>query len=400
MRYLVLIASIIIQICLGGLYAWTTFVPYLKDNYGLSGAQVQVIFGCLIAMFTVTMFFTGRMLDRLGPKPLAAIGGLLFAAGYLVASYSGGSFIILLLGITVLTGLGTGFGYVVPLAICARWFPRDKGLVTGLAVAGFGGGAVLLTAISKPLLHEGMDVLLIFRWIALFYGLAIVLSSLMLKAPAPLHGSRARLPISFRALLKDPVFHALMVGMFCGTFGGLLVVGTLGPMALENGLTPGMVAVAISMFAVGNAAGRVLWGLAADRVPRTLMLHSLAFLALSLLLMLPALGSQMFFVIVAGLIGFGFGGCFVIYAADTASRYGIERVANIYPIIFMAYGASGSVGPLIGGALHDVVGSYVPGLIISAAVVVTGMIVCLTLLRAGRRSRSILTVAEPQRTKS
>ena len=149
MRYIILIASVVIQICLGGIYAWSELVPALEETVGLSIAQTQIIFGCLFGVFTVSMVLAGKLLYRFGPRVLAGVAGLFFGAGYLVASYSGGSFPLMLLGISLLAGIGTGTGYVCPLTTCMKWFPNHRGLVTGISMAGFGGGAVLLSALAE-----------------------------------------------------------------------------------------------------------------------------------------------------------------------------------------------------------------------------------------------------------
>ena len=390
MKYLILISSVVIQACLGSLYAWTAFVAPLTGDYGLSMAQTQIIFGCLVAMYPLTMIFAGRLINWPGPRVLGIVSGIFFGSGYLLASFSGGSFPVLLLGVGFIAGIGTGCGYVVPLVLCARWFPKHRGLVTGIAVAGFGGGAVVVTSSAKTLLHGGTDVLEIFRYVGLIYGPLIILAALFLKLPMTLHGTRTRRPIMMAALCSDPGFWALVVGIFCATFGGLMVIGSLSPMAAESNLTVPMAVLAISLFALGNGAGRVAWGYIADRLRGPVLLYDMVFLALALTLLLTAiiLNQPHLFVIAAAAAGFGFGGCFVLYAAQTAARYGIDRVANIYPLIFMSYGISGVFGPLIGGAMHDARGDYTAAIALSIAIVVIGMIASTALMRLGRSNRN------------
>lgn len=386
MRYIVLAASVVIQASLGSVYAWTTFVGPLTGNYGLSTAETQIVFGSLIAVFAITTNFSGRLLDRLGPRTLSIISGLLFGCGYIFASFGGGSFLSLLTGIAFIVGLGTGCGYVVPLAVCARWFPDHKGLVTGLAVAGFGGGAVVLTSMATALLDGGMDVLHVLRGVGLLYGALVVLAALFMRSPAPLSISAEKRPISISALIRDHAFWAFVIGIFCGTFSGLLINGVLSPMAGEGGLSSAMAALAVSVFAVGNAAGRISWGIIADRLAGPAIMHNLVFLtfALAAFLGVMNLGSAALFIIAAGLVGFGFGGCFVVYAAAVGSRYGIDRLAGIYPLVFVAYGASGIAGPLAGGALHDAFGAYTHGVTLSIVIVIAGTIAGGLLLRIGR----------------
>lgn len=381
MRYLILAAAVLIQVCLGGLYAWSNFVHDLMKYHGLTAAQTQLVFGCLIAAFTIAMVFSGRMLRRRGPRYVAIIGGILFGAGYLIASFSDGSFPLLFLGIAVVAGVGTGFGYVCPLATGMAWFPDHKGLVTGVTVGGFGAGAVLLSAVTNSLFARGMDVLEVFRWIGLTYGAVIVLAALIMRFPPQVIGEEAHPTPAFRTLVRDPFFLAMAVGIFSGTFAGLMVIGNLQPLALSSGVSTGVAAVAVSMFAVGNASGRITWGWVSDRLGDRTVVASLGALAVTLVLLGPMVGTPVGTVAVAGLVGFTFGACFVVYAARVAARYGADRIGGVYPLVFLAYGAAGILGPWLGGRLYDTTGSYGLPIAISIGVVLVGLVGSTVLLR-------------------
>ncbi len=380
MKYLILTASVVIQICLGGVYAFSALVPAMKDTLGLSTAQTQVIFGGLFATFTISMVRAGRIIDRLGPRMLAGIGGLFFGAGYLVASLSGGSFAILFLGYSILAGIGTGFGYACPLAVGMRWFPNRRGLVTGVCMAGFGGGAVLLSSLAEYLLSGGMNVLLVLRWAGVSYGAAILAAAAVLTFPAETTSRPEAEELRGRRLLRDPFFSLLVLGMFAGTFAGMLVIGNLKEIALSVGIASVPATASISAFAAGNAAGRILWGWICDRSDQRVIPIKL----LSLGLPLAALGlvkTPALFIGISFLVGFGFGACFVVYASQVASRYGLARVAAVYPLVFLAYGVAGIVGPVIGGWLFDVTASYMPAIAVACAVVAIGLAGSIVLLR-------------------
>jgi OFA family oxalate/formate antiporter-like MFS transporter len=348
-RWLVVGAVVAIQVCLGGVYAWSVFAAGLTAGHGLSNLQAQVIFGCAIASFTVSMVGAGRLEARIGPRIVAAAGGILLAAGYLVGGASQGRFPMLLLGLGVVCGMGTGFGYVACLTSCVRWFPRHKGLVTGISVAGFGGGAMVLTLVAENALESGMGALELFRRVGLAYGAVVVLASLLLfraRTDADtLRAARMRLPM-------ERAFAALLVGMFCGTFSGLLIVGNLKPLAIALGLEAQAAPVAVLAFSAGNALGRVSWGYISDRTGRLAIPGSLVFLSVAILPFLLAFAPAVFVAACAS-AGFGFGACFVVYAARVAEVYGAERVGTVYPWIFLAYGASALAGPPLGGWILD-----------------------------------------------
>lgn len=386
MKYLVLVASVILQVCLGGIYAWSSLVPALEETVGLSIAQTQIIFGCLFGTLTMSMVVAGKLLDRFGPRVISGAGALLFAAGYLLASYSGGSLLVMLLGISVLVGVGTGAGYVCPLTTCMKWFPKHRGLVTGIAMAGYGGGAVLLSALVEHLLSGGMHVLEVFRWVGLSYGVALLAAAAVMHFPPSSRSARVRPGPPARSLVRDPFFLSLVLGMFCGSFAGMLVIGNLKPMALVQGIAALPAAAAISVFAMGNAAGRIVWGWISDRTDERMIPVKLAALAVPLGL-LPWARSAAPFILLSFAIGFGFGACFVVYAARVASRYGPVRVGGVYPLVFLAYGVAAVIGPPLGGWLYDTTSSYQPAIALSCGVVGLGLLGSIWLMHRARSSR-------------
>lgn len=160
--------------------------------------------------------------------------------------------------------------------------------------------------------------------------------------------------------------------MFCGTFAGLLVIGSLKPIGLEAGLSPAIATVIIGIFAVGNVSGRLLWGYAADRFGYMTIPASLLFFSIALTVLLLFQSQASVFLVCVLLSGFGFGSCYVVYAAQVAARYGSSRVAHIYPLVFISQGIAGLSGPLLGGYLYDWTGSYTGALAAGAVVLLAG----------------------------
>ncbi len=357
-RYIVLVASLLIQISLGGLYAWSEFIPHLKSEYDISTTETQLIFGITIASFTIAMIFAGRLQDKKGPKLVAIIGGVLFGLGYIIAAFSGGSFILLLLGIGFIAGSGIGFGYVAPLATCIKWFPNHQGLITGISVAGFGGGAVVLAELVEFAFNSKILVLDIFLCIGILYGATIIASAFYLSNPKTSVAKSAKKTIDIKKLIKNNKFKAMLIGMSTGTFAGLLVIGNLKPLGDANGLCSDITTAAIAVFAIGNALGRLLWGKLYDKLKEKTIPISLIFIAISVGMLLLFGNTNSSFIIISLLIGMGFGGCFVIYATSVSDIYGISVLGSVYPWIFLSYGASGILGPLTGGILFDITGSY------------------------------------------
>ncbi len=376
-RYGTLVASLLILTCLGSLYAWSAFVPELKKGYGLTTSQSQLIFGGLIAVFTVSMVFTGRKLEGLGPKPFLLGCSILLAFGYGIASFSHGNFALLLFGIAGLVGTATGMGYVTSLTACMKWFPERKGSITGIAMGAFGLGAILVANAVQLAFGKGVNVLTVFLIQGTVFFAVGFLSTLLVTFPTTERSIRQEeTPLAIQRPFWEPFFWAMVIAMLCGTFGGLIIIGNLTELIVEKGFSVRVATVAVSLFSVGNALGRVFWGRVVDRVGEKVVLISLVFLAFWIHGLVYSVGTTLsaaaFEVSVVFLIGFGFGASFVIHAALTASRFGIARVGEIYPLVFLAYGVAGICGPPVSGVLRDNTASYSTSILTAMIVVLLG----------------------------
>lgn len=371
-KWVVLFAGIIIQTVLGGIYAWSTFVPELVEKYALTKAQCGFIFGLKIGVFTLAMILAGWVFTKRGPRFTAIIGSLLYMSGFFLAFLSKGNYIYLLLSFGIVTGSGIGFGYVCPLATGMKWFPEKKGLITGISVAGFGGGAVLFSYFAQHFFSQGLDVLELFRYISLGFGTLILIASMFLSEP-DFEQDKVGEPVSMSAVYTAPFIISFLC-IFAGTFSGLLVIGNLVPMVVKAGLSAEHTAMAISVFALGNAIGRVFWGFAFDRLSFKSIPISLFCSALFLLIFIFPVPSWAL-LIGAGLLGFGFGSNFVIYAATISRFFGTNSFSRIYPLCFLGYGIAGLTGPGVGGAIFDKFSSYSYAIYLSIGITMIAFII-------------------------
>ncbi len=358
-RWLALIASILMQSCLGVVYAWSTFVPRLESSHGFSAGGAGLIFGVCIAAFTISMVFGGILQQKYGPRIVGSIGGILFLAGYLTGAASGGSFPPALTGFGILAGAGIGFAYVCPLATGVKWFPKQKGLITGLAVAGFGLGGVFFAKAGQQMLDTGTPVLDVLGLIGWIVGITTVLASLFLFVPAKTAaaGAEGRTEHhSLRTILRKKRFRALFWQIFCGTFGGLLIIGNLKPIGISIELSANAATLAVMLFAIGNAAGRVLWGLWYDRFGPAVIVADMLLLTAGALFMGLAPVQSAFYAATL-MTAVAFGGCFVLFAARVADFFGADRISEIYPFVFLGYGIAGLTGAPAGGWMLEQSGS-------------------------------------------
>jgi MFS transporter, OFA family, oxalate/formate antiporter len=372
------LASFLSMLCLGGIYAWSVFVPSLKTDYGLSGAQTQLIFGFIIAVFALSMIWAGSLERKIGAKKVAIISAILFFSGYGLAGISSGNFFIILAGIGIFSGIATGFGYLMALTIPVKWFPEKKGLIAGIAAAGFGGGAVVVTLIAESLFSAGFNALNIFMFIGVGFGIVLMVMAMFYSDPVK---KTTAVPLK-PGFLKDRDYLLLLGTIFCGTFSGLMVIGNLKPMGLMHGLSEQLLALTIILFSLANFTGRIVWGWLSDLFSnKLLVLLALGLLGISTLLLgfLPQTG--LLFVFLALIAGFTFGSNFVLFTKETAQLFGVSNVGKVYPWVFLGYGIAGITGPLVGGWLSDIFGNYQYAALIAAIISIGGGLTYFFLLK-------------------
>lgn len=404
-RWTVVAGALIVQIILGTVYAFSVFVRPLELEFGWSRVTTQWAFSFALATFAVTMIPAGRLQDRIGPRKVATIGGILLGASFLL-----GSILVdenrpwaLYLTYGIVGGAGIGFAYVCPIAAAVKWFPDKKGLITGLAVAGFGAGALFFAGPASTLLlppGEGGEtmglsqVLLVglgiskgggfgIGWKAFFVlhglvcGAIVILGAMLLRNPPPgwtppgwtapaTAGAKAE--IEWKEMLNAPLACMLWLTFIFGATSGLMAIGQWKPMmgAILQGKTfaPewmgsfGRFVEPVGILAIFNALGRVFWGKISDLIdrPRAMMMM---FLAQGMAFMiLVGVESHFAIFLASAWVGLNFGGNFALFPAATADYFGAKNLGMNYGWIFTAYGVAGILGPVVGGVLFDVTEQY------------------------------------------
>ncbi len=376
-KYFAVLASFVIMLCLGGVYAWSVVAPELSREHGFSSAQSQSIFGLLIGILPVTMIFAGKVERRYGSRAIAWIAGGLFSGGYLLSGFSGGNFWLVLLGNGIFAGMGTGFGYLAALTVPVKLFPSRKGLVTGIAVGGFGLAAMALSYIVHGLTSSGRGILEIFLIVGAVYGTAIAVSAFFLKADGYESSFREK-DLSAREIWSSPPLYKLISGFFLGTFAGLLIVGSLKPIGAGHGIGDNILILGVSVFAISNFAGRVSWGFVSDTIGASLTIFiALAFQAFFILLLGTVELSDISFLVLSMLAGFGFGGNFVLFAKETAEIYGVGNLGAVYPYVSFGYALGGLSGPVTGGLMYDRFGDYRNAACLAALISLAGALLFL-----------------------
>jgi MFS transporter, OFA family, oxalate/formate antiporter len=386
-RNFVVLGAILIQLALGAIYAWSVFTGTLVDNAGWSKAQTQMVFAAGLALFAIVMVIAGRIMPKVGPQKLAFAGGIVLGLGYILAGLFGAeNFITTFIFVGIMGGAGIGLGYVVPIAVGIRWFPDKKGLITGLAVAGFGFGATLWMALAGKLGNLGGGELIknigisnTFIAFGIAYLVVVSIGSIWMKWPPTAcwkpegwnpQGSKKnnKAPVGMvdftsSEMLRTPQFYMILLTFTFGAAAGLMSIGLmkLWPQeALENaGFTKEAAGAAATLamavfFALFNGLGRILWGMISDKIGRkTSIMIMMATQGIFVILFQWMAGNELTLYLFAILIGFNFGGNFALFPTITADTFGTKYVGQNYGWVFLAYAVGGIFGPIMGGKLGD-----------------------------------------------
>ena len=267
-----------------------------------------------------------------------------------------------------------------------QWFPEKKGLITGIAAAGFGLGAVFMSEIAELLLSNGKEVLQILQIFGISYGLIILIfSSFIHKNQNVLN--RNEEPFRTTNLIGLKIFKKLILGIFLGTFAGLLIIGSLKMIGGQNDISNHYLILGVALFAVANFLGRLVWGFLSDKIGASLGIFlALLFQAISIISLDVFNLNQISFIILASLIGFGFGGNFVLFAKETAQVFGVNNLGIVYPYVFIGYAIAGITGPLSGGLLFDYSGSFFLSILFAGIMSLAGSLLFLRHYQIGRAS--------------
>ena len=414
-RWIIVIGAIMIQLALGAIYAWSAFTSPLQgtdtaiSEFAFNKTLTQAIFSAGLATFAIFTIIGGRLSKKYGPRKIALLGGMFLGLGYILSSFVGASFPLKLILIGIVGGAGIGLAYVVPIAVGVKWFPDKKGLVSGLAVAGFGFGAFIWILMANPpsvlgfsgfiQQQSGLFTYTIANVDATFrlYGVAflifVVIGSVVMVNPPngwkpkgwnppedKSKDKKASKGLVPKEMLRTRQFYLLWL-MFCiGALAGLMVIGNIQNFAknpTDGFMGHGFNAAQAVDFAVIGAAvclpifnglGRIVWGQVSDKIGRRKALFSMfIFQGVTMIIFFYSTTNPYFFYIFAALIGFNFGGNFALFAAATADSFGSENVGLNYGFVFTSYGVGGIAGPILAGVVQDAGLSFLYAFIPAAA---------------------------------
>lgn len=393
-RWIILIASCFINLCIGSMYAWSVFsAPMAEHLSAITGVAMTA--GTLAIVFTVTnsvgpitMITGGKINDTFGPKKVIFVGGLLFGGGMILSGFST-SLTGLILAYGILTGLGIGMVYGCTISNSIKFFPDKRGFVGGVTTACYGFSSVIVPPIANVLINK-FGVTAAFKIIGLVFLIIVCVCSFFIDKcpvgfvpegwtpPAPKAGASAEShDKDWKGMLKSPTFYVMIIILLCGAFYGLMCTSMASPLAKGMiGMSTAAATSVVSVLALFNTGGRIAAGYLSDKIGR---INTLACaLVLSIIglgcLYLCGEGDVAKFYIGIIIVGICFGAFMGVYPGFTADEFGAKNNSVNFGIMFIGFAVSGYFGPTVLKNIYAVDGSYQRAFVVAMILCVVGFV--------------------------
>ena len=388
-RWFIAGAAVIMQLCFGTVHAWSVYKKPLILSYGWSEISTQAVYMVMMGFFGLSSIFVGELIDKKGPRFVSTLGGILFGIGTLIAGLAAemGNIWLLYFGYGLLGGLGCCLGYVTPISSLIKWFPDKRGLMSGLAVMGFGAGSFFMGMIApKMIINIGVGNTF-YIWGIIFLVLVVVSAQLCINPTKGWLPTGFTLPVShvpdhasytFSEAIKKYQWWVLWGMLFLNVSVGFGLISQLSPLAQDvikyndPEKTPAALAMAggmvMAVAAIFNGLGRLIWAWISDLVGRK---NTFIFMFISqaiLYIYLPSVDNVILFTIIACYLLSCFGGGFATMPAFTADAFGPAHIGKIYGMLLTALSVAGVTGPMVFAQMKGI------ALYIAAALLILGFI--------------------------
>ena len=404
-RWLVLFACCVANLCIGAIYAWSVFAgPMAEHLNGLHGtamtaADLAIVFSVANGDAFITTISGGWFDNKIGSRKVILIGTLVFGLGFIVSGLATNVF-ILIVGFSLMCGLGNGFAYVCTISTAVKFFPDKKGLAGGISTASFGISSVIIPPIAN-VFNEAFGVCLAFIIFGVIIVVLAVLCSLLITTcpddfvptgwtPPELSGEVSRVEDkNAKQMLSSGVFYVMLIMLTVGCTLGLMTISEASSVAQTMiGMSTGTAALVVSALALFNTGGRIICGWISDRIGRINTLIAafvLAIAALTLLYLSGGNKSAVMFCIGICMIGLCYGAFMGVYPGFTSDQFGVKYSSLNYGIMFIGFSAGGIIGPMPMPAMFNGTGSYRPAFLVSMAFAVVGLILAFIYRPLSRR---------------
>jgi OFA family oxalate/formate antiporter-like MFS transporter len=385
-RWLIAGAGVVMQIALGAVYAWSVFRIPLTKQYGYTVSQVTLVFEIAILTLGFASFAGGLWMNKVGPRVVGIAAGICYGLGTILAGQCAGNLLLFILAYGILGGIGLGLGYIIPVATLIKWFPDKRGMITGIAVAGFGAGALVTAPVAARLL-KAVGIPETFGILGICYFCAVMGSAMFMKnppkgyspagwQPAPrLQSQRAGKDYTFKEALGCWQWYALWGILFLNTTAGISIISQASPMAQETThVTATVAAGLVGIISIANGSGRFLWAWLSDFIGRRYVFLTMFLLQTVIFFLLSSAGNFTLLTILAVVVLLCYGGGFGTMPAFAADYFGPSNVGSIYGLMLTAWGFAGVAGPALIAHLRQQTGHYGQALHIIAIITLVSTI--------------------------
>jgi OFA family oxalate/formate antiporter-like MFS transporter len=387
-RWGIAVAAVCMQICLGAVYGWSVFKKPLMSSEHWSETSVQFTFTLAILMLGIGTIIGGLWLDKAGPRRVATTAGLIYGLGYFVSAIAASRHSLnqLYLGYGVLGGIGMGMGYICPVATLVKWFPDRRGLMTGVAVCGYGFGAAVMSPLAAwEIVRYGVDAT--FWTLGIAYLIVVVAAAQFYVNPpadwrpagwvprTAVAKSASTVDFNVAGALGTWQFYLLFLLLFLNVSAGIMIISQASPMAQEMvGMTVLKAAGMVGVISLCNGFGRVFWAWISDVIGRAQVYFLLFLIQAVVFFLLPRIHDWTLFTLCFAVIGLCYGGGFGTMPSFTADFFGAKYMGGIYGIILLAWGLAAVPSPIMIARIHQNVGRYAPAVDAITIVMVVSLV--------------------------
>jgi OFA family oxalate/formate antiporter-like MFS transporter len=347
-RWAIAAAGVIMQAALGAVYAWSVFRDPLIAAFGWSIPQVTLTFTIAIVTLGFAAFVGGLWMNRAGPRVVGVTGGVLYGLGVFLASFAGNNLWLLYATYGLLGGIGLGLGYIVPVATLVKWFPDRRGFITGVAVAGFGAGALVTAPIATNLIRS-IGVLQTFAVLGITYLILVVGAAAFMRNPPAGYrpagwepsvaqaAQRTTVDYTLSEALRTWQWYALWLLLFLNVNAGISILSQAAPMAQEiTGVDAFAAAGMVGIISIANGTGRLFWAWLSDFVGRKWVFLVMFLVQAVAFAVMPRATAFAIFTALAAVVLLCYGGGFGTMPAFTTDYFGLAGlmlVSAIVPLI-------------------------------------------------------------------
>lgn len=395
-RWLIALSAIAIHLSIGAAYAYSVYTNPIHDAMGWSKTGITLSFTIMMALAGIAAAFFGNFVERNGPRKSAILAAILFGAGQAGAGVAVAidSLALFLLTYGLASGLGMGLGYISPVSTLVKWFPDRRGLATGMAVLGFGTGAMITAPVAASLM-ESIGIQMNFFILGISYFVLMVLGASYI-APPPEgwmpHGLKKDIAAGKKVVKKDlsqltakqavktKRFWMLWTMMLINTTAGIMMISVASPMAQEVvGLSAAGAAAMVGIMGIFNGGGRLGWAAISDYIGRNTVFMTFFILQLIAFLTLPNITNVLLFQALILIVVSCYGGGFSNLPAFIGDLFGTRQLGAIHGYLLTTWSLGGILGPLLVSQIRERTESYIPVFYVFTALIIVAFLVSILL---------------------